>query len=113
MNVPTTPGTWRAALLALVVGASSSAVADPGAAKGGEGKTHVAVKGGASAKIAKKSATKEPKVRPVRQVAVDPALPMPLAAAITTAAITIWALVARWAWRAINAATITERVWRV
>jgi D-alanyl-D-alanine carboxypeptidase/D-alanyl-D-alanine-endopeptidase (penicillin-binding protein 4) len=85
MNVPTTPGTWRAALLALVVGASSSAVADPGAAKGGAGKTHVAVKGGASAKIAKKSATKEPKVRPVRQVAVDPALPMPLAAAITTA----------------------------
>ena len=35
------------------------------------------------------------------------------AAAITVAAITIWALVARWTWRAINAATVTERAWRI
>ena len=83
MNVPTTPGTWRAALLALFVGASSSAVAEPGTAKGGAGKTHVAAR--AAARVAKKSAPKEPKVRPVRLVAVDPALPAPLAAAITTA----------------------------
>jgi hypothetical protein len=38
---------------------------------------------------------------------------MIIAAIITAAAIAIWALVARWAWRAINAATVTERAWLV
>jgi hypothetical protein len=38
---------------------------------------------------------------------------MIIAAAITVAAIIIWALVARWTWRAINAATVTERAWRI
>ena len=57
MNLPTTPGTWRAALLALFVGASSSAVAEPGTAKGGAGKTHVAAR--AAARVAKKAAPKK------------------------------------------------------
>lgn len=38
---------------------------------------------------------------------------MIITAAITVAAIVSWALVAKWAWRAINAATITERAWRI
>ena len=38
---------------------------------------------------------------------------MIIAATITAAAITIWAQVAKWAWRAINAATVTDRAWRV
>ena len=38
---------------------------------------------------------------------------MLIAATITVAAITIWALVARWTWRAINAATVTSRAWRI
>jgi len=38
---------------------------------------------------------------------------MIIAAAITVAAIVTWAQVARWAWRAINAATVTTRAWRV
>jgi hypothetical protein len=38
---------------------------------------------------------------------------MIIAAAITIAAIITWALVAKWAWRAINAATVTERAWRI
>ena len=38
---------------------------------------------------------------------------MIIAAAITIAAIITWAQVAKWAWRAINAATVTERAWRI
>lgn len=38
---------------------------------------------------------------------------MIIATAITVAAIAIWALVARWTWRAINAATVTSRAWRI
>lgn len=35
------------------------------------------------------------------------------ATAITAAAIITWALIAKWTWRAINAATVTSRAWRV
>jgi hypothetical protein len=38
---------------------------------------------------------------------------MIIATATTVAAIITWALVARWAWRAIKAATVTDRAWRV
>ena len=38
---------------------------------------------------------------------------MIIAAILTAAAITVWALVAKWTWRAINAATVTNRAWRV
>lgn len=38
---------------------------------------------------------------------------MLIAAATTIAAIAVWALVARWTWRAINAATVTDRAWRI
>ena len=38
---------------------------------------------------------------------------MLIAAAITIAAIVTWAQVAKWTWRAINAATVTERAWRI
>ena len=38
---------------------------------------------------------------------------MLIAAAITAAAVIIWTLVAKWTWRAINAATVTTRAWRV
>jgi hypothetical protein len=38
---------------------------------------------------------------------------MIIAAAITIAAIITWALVAKWTWRAINAASVTTRAWRI
>jgi D-alanyl-D-alanine carboxypeptidase/D-alanyl-D-alanine-endopeptidase (penicillin-binding protein 4) len=70
-------GSWPSALLALAVGVSSPAWA------GGPAKAAVATP--APAKAAKKLATKEPKVRPVRPVTVDGGLPEKLATNITTA----------------------------